>query len=203
MGSLFLTLLQFAAGTLWGFSFSVWAGVTAVLLLAGTMLAAAVPQVLDPIAVEVALRPRRVALWAPITLVVLPAATVALVLTIIGAPLAILLLFGALVGGALGYLGAGLILGDRVLTRAGYVAPPWLACIVGVLLLRLVRLVPVIGGALHLIVALFALAAAAVIARDLAWSWHLRRLPDDVQFRDEGIIEWDPDTGPPPHPPAP
>jgi hypothetical protein len=148
---------------------------------------------IEPVAVEIALRPRRVAKWLGWSVLGWIALVMLFVVTIVGSPIAVLVLFAALLVGGVGYLAAGLIVGDRVargLLNAEL--PSWQAVLIGIALFRLVRLVPYAGGVVHGLVVWVGFAAASALAWDKARSWHARRLPDKVQFRDENIIEWHP-----------
>lgn len=196
-------LLRFAL-TGGDFSISLWIGMTFLLLLVGATLAAVAPKVLDPIAVEVALRPGRILLWIPISLTVLPLTIVLLIYSWVGIPLGATLLITLPFVGGVGYLAMALIAGDRLARAYGRDLPPWGAIAVGIVVFRLVRALPFVGAALHSALWLFGLAAVMAVLWTIARAWHARRMPDREQFRDESLIEWYPpeEPEPPVEPPA-
>ncbi|MCB0879399.1 MAG: hypothetical protein KDC46_10545 [Thermoleophilia bacterium] len=190
---LFVDLGRIALG-LTAFSWLAWAYVTVLLLVVGPVFVQVAPKVVDPPARLLATDPLRVALWLPLSLAVLVFATIALMITIFGAVLAPI---GAIMLGLAGYLSVSRLLGERAmapLLRAD--VPPWLASLVGILLLRLLRLVPIVGALTHSLVAWVGFAAATCIAVRMARQWWRRRLPDAVQFQGETLVEWYPDGDP-------
>ncbi|MCW2924692.1 MAG: hypothetical protein JWM98_2096 [Thermoleophilia bacterium] len=176
------------------FSFLFWAYVTVLLLVCGPVFAQVAPRVVDPPARLIATDPLRVIVWMPLSVLALVAVTVAVFITIIGALL--MPIVGLLVGMA-GYLALARLVGERVLAAwSALTAPPWLAAAVGIVLLRLVRLVPFVGAFAHSLLAWIGFAAATACAVRGAWAWHRRRMPDVVQFRGETLVEWYPDGDP-------
>lgn len=197
---LFVALGRIALG-LTPFSLLLWGYVTVLLLVVGPVFTQVAPKVVDPPARLMATDPVRVTLWMPLSFMVLVGGTVALLITIFGA---LLMPLVAILVGIAGYLAFARLLGERVAGAAGMQAPaPWLASVVGIVLLRLLRLVPVVGAAAHSLVAWVGFAAATCIVVGAAWSWHRRRMPDRVQFRGETLIEWYPDGDPVDGRPAP
>lgn len=191
LGGFFGDLAQLVAGQLTQFSFAIWAAVTLLLLLVAPLLAVVARRVIDPVAVVVGLQPRRIGVWLPGTVIGGPLVIGLFAVSVVGVPIAVLLLFAAALVAGIGYLAVAIVLGDRVARMAGRPVEPWLAMVLGVLLLRALRLVPILGGPVHAIVLLIGLAAGTAVCADLAWSWHRRRLPDEVQFAGEDLIEWD------------
>jgi hypothetical protein len=127
--------------------------------------------------------------------------TIALVITIFGAMLMPIL---AILVGMAGYLAMGRLFGEVTARKLGAgEAPPWLAALIGIAILRLVRLVPILGAAAHSLLVWIAFSAASIATVRMAWSWHKRRLPDAVQFRGETLVEWYPDGDPVDGRPAP
>jgi hypothetical protein len=176
------------------FSWLLWAYVSALLLVVGPVFVQVAPKVVDPPARLVATDPLRVAMWMPLSILVLFAATVLLFITVFGAVLAPLL---ALLLCMAGYLAISRLLGERILHAVlGGDVPPWAAAMVGIALLRLLRIVPVVGGAAHSLVAWVGLAAATCAAWRMTRQHWRRRLPDRVQFRGETLVEWYPDGDP-------
>lgn len=181
-----------------GFEFSVaaWAGMSALLLVAAPIVVRVSAPLIEPIAVDMAVHPARVARWMLLGPVGAALVTVMLVATIVGAPLAIIFLFAAVLAGGAGYVALCLVAGHQLMRMSGHQLPDWQSVIVGVLIARLVRLLPLVGGPLHGIIVWAGFAAAAALSWDAALSWHRRRLPDRMQFPDEEIIEWHPPEQP-------
>lgn len=202
MGELVGSIVRFAV-TGGDFSVAIWLGMTFMLLLLGCTLAAVAPRLLDPVAVEVALRPERVLMWIPISVLGLAVVLTLFAASIIGIPVAALLGVAAPFVGIIGYLAAALILGDRIGHAYGRELAPWIAVAVGVVAFRLVRALPFVGAPLHSVIGLFGFAAVSAVAWDLARSWHARRMPDVEQFQGEQLIEWNPQDAPEPPPPPP
>lgn len=193
MGQLLRDMLAVATGAEWGFSWTVWAGISGLAIVGGLVCATVGQRMLDPVVVLVALRPGRVARWMALVAVASPGAFALLVFSFVGIPLAVLGFFGGLLATGLGYLAIAAVAGDRLARLAGSHPPPWVAMLIGIALLRLLRLVPLhVGAALHTAVIWAAYAAACAAALDLAWSWHRRRMPDHEQFAGEQLIEWHP-----------
>jgi hypothetical protein len=200
MGSLLRDVLSFAAGTGFEFSFVAWALLTLLLAGVGSVMILALPQLFEPMAIEVALRPGRVALWIPISLIAVPLVLLFFMASIVASPLSVVVAFLIAIGTVFGYMSVAYVTGDRITRAAGHELPPVAAFLVGLILIRLIRLIPVIGAFVHSIVVLVALAATCAVGWDLVRSWHKRRLPDDVQFQNERLIEWNPpdENAPPP-----
>jgi len=197
---LFVDIGRIALG-LTPFSFLLWAYVSVVLLLVGPVFVQVAPKVIDPPARLIATDPVRVTIWMPLSLLGSFALTVALIITIFGAMLMPII---AILVGMAGYLALARLVGEQVGRRAGVAeVPPWAAAAIGIVLLRLVRLVPIVGAAGHSLLVWVGFAAAACTTVRLAWSWHRRRMPDVVQFRGETLIEWYPDGDPADGRPAP
>lgn len=172
------------------FSFVVWCLVTGVLLMVGALFVAVARAVVDPIAVVVAVRPGRVLVWMGITVVVAPLLVGLLFATWVAAPLAIVFLFALLLAAGLGIIATALVVGDRALRALGAPHPELASVSVGILVFRLLRLVPLVGPPAWALVVWFSTAAVCAVAFELSLSWHRRRLPDAAQFEGEGPIEW-------------
>lgn len=200
VAQLFVDMGRVALG-LTEFSFFLWAYVSAILLLVGPVFVQVSPQVIDPPARLLATDPVRVTIWMPISVIGLFLVTLFLLITIFGAMLMPIL---AILVGLAGYLAVGRLLGEQLGRAAGLAeVAPWLAAFVGILVLRLVRLVPYVGAPAHSLVAWVGFAAASCTTVAMAWSWYRRRLPDEQQFRGETLIEWYPDGDPVDGRPAP
>lgn len=167
---------------------------TVLLLITGPVFVQVAPKVVDPPARLVATDPVRVVLWMPLSVIALVAVTVAVFITIIGAMLMPII---AILVGLAGYLALARLLGERVwVWVTGAAAAPWVAAVVGIIGLRLVRLVPFIGALAHSLIVWIGFAAASAVTVRAAWAWHRRRMPDIVQFRGETLVEWYPDGDP-------
>ena len=204
MGALFSDVASIALGTEFTFSWIAWAYFTVLVMVVGSVMAVVAGRVLDPMAALAGGRPLRVVKWMVPALIGSMLLVAVSFLTVIFAGIAVVLAFGLLVLGLFGYLALGLVVGDVAvrLLRGGMPLtdegspPPWLAALVGLLLIRLLRIVPFLGGFLHGMAVWFAFTAAFVVAWDVALSWHRRRLPDHIQFEGETLVEWYPDGDP-------
>ncbi len=193
IADLFVDLGRVALG-LTPFSWLLWGYVTVLLLVTGPVFVQVAPKVVDPPARLLATDPVRVAVWLPLSLLTTVCVTLATFVTII-APL-LMPVFVLLVGIA-GYLALGRLVGAQAWRWVADDEPgPWLAALVGILLLRVVRLVPYAGAFAHSLLVWIGFAAATCAATRAAWAWHRRRMPDVVQFRGETLVEWYPDGDP-------
>lgn len=200
IADLFVDIGRVALG-LTPFSLLLWAYVSVLLVLVGPVFVQVAPKVIDPPARLLAADPVRVTIWMPISLIGSFLLTIALIITIFGAMLVPIL---AILVGMAGYLALGRLIGEVVARRFGAGdVPPWLAALVGIALLRLVRLVPILGAPTHSLLIWIGFSAASIATVRMAWSWHKRRLPDAVQFRGETLVEWYPDGDPVDGRPAP
>jgi hypothetical protein len=180
----------------------VWALVTLLLLLVGPLLVTVSPRVIDPAAVLMATQPNRVAAWVGGSLAATFGVVLFLAITIVGAPAAFLVPVWVLLATLAGLFAFAQLAGDRALRAMSVAAPPpWAAAAVGLILFRLVRLVPLIGAPAFSIICWIGYAAVCALAWDRARSWHRRRMPDAQQFAGETLVEWypegDPDDGKP------
>lgn len=140
---------------------AVWVAVTVSLLALGLLLALLFPRAVD--AVDLGWRTGMGGAigWGLLLLVGLPILGVLFAITIVGVPLGVGLLLALALIYATGYVSAGWILGRMV------IKPPTsavLAALVGILILRLVGLIPVVGGIVGALAAAFGLGAIAVAA---------------------------------------
>lgn len=196
MTALFHDVLRFAIGAT-PFSVGIWAGVTVLLLIVGAVMATVAPRLLDPAAVLAITDRRRVLLWMPLSAAIFALLIVFLIVTIIGAPLASIVVVALPIFGGIGYLGTALVLGDRVVVRWLQTSPPpWVAIVVGVSIFRIIRAIPVVGAPAHSLIAWYGLAVITALTWDVCLSWHRRRMPDAEQFAGETLIEWYPDGDP-------
>lgn len=192
MGELLRDVMSFAVGTATQFSLSIWLFMTLLLIGVGVVMILALPQLFEPIAVEIALRPGRVVAWIPISLIGVPLVIALLMATIVAAPLSVVAVFVLAIWTVGGYMSLAYVMGDRIARASGRDVPPYVALIIGLVVIRMLRLLPIIGASLHSLIVLIALAATCAVGWDMLRSWHKRRLPDHVQFRDENLTEWNP-----------
>ena len=168
----------------------IWALVTASLLVLGALAIGATGSFVDAGAVQLITRPRRVALW----MIVGPVATAFVfstaVVTIIGIPLAILVALAALVVGMYGYLSVARAVASGLAGQwsSGLAGLGW--TLAAVVALRMLRLIPAVGGMLHGAIVWIAFGAGMLVMVDRFRSWQARRLPDEEQFPGP-VIEWE------------
>lgn len=95
----------------------------------------------------------------------LPIAAVLILITIIGIPVAFTIWFFLIpIVGFVGFLAAGIWLGDLILARGKGVGHPYLAAFLGTLLLVLAGLIPVFGGMIVTLASLLGGSALALLA---------------------------------------
>lgn len=193
VAELFVDLGKVALG-LTPFSLLLWAYVTVLLLVVGPTFVQVAPKVIDPPARLLATDPVRVAAWMPISVIGSFLLTLFLLITVFGAMLMPIL---AILVGMAGYLAMGRLVGERIGHAIGIAeVAPWLAALLGIGVLRLVRLVPVLGAPAHSLLVWIGFAAASCASVAMARAWYRRRLPDEEQFRGETLVEWYPDGDP-------
>jgi cytoskeletal protein CcmA (bactofilin family) len=138
-----------------------WVIATVSLLLTGLLLLLLAPRAADAI-VRAARSGVGVSIIAGIVLlIVFPLLAIVLLITVVGTPLGIgmLLVFGPLL--AIGYLSSALVLGRRFVKTGGRTA----AFLLGILVLRLIALIPFLGALVSLIATVFGLGAVFVATR--------------------------------------
>ncbi len=143
-----------------------WFGFGLATLIAGLMLAGLAGRQVRKTELVISQEPVPVLIVGLAGLLVVPVLAVLLMISVLGAPLGLGILFGAwpLVA-YLGYLVAGIWIGDWVLARVrpGKVRErPYLASVVGLVLLQLVGLIPVVG-LLSAIASLFGFGAVLLV----------------------------------------
>lgn len=136
-----------------------WVAVTVSLLVLGIVLLALAPAVMAA-AHAVARHDAASALgWGLLIAVGLPVVSVLVMLTIIGIPLGLLGLLSLVLLSALGFV-VGAFTAGRILVKEP--ASPYLAVLVGLALLRVVGLIPVLGGLVTFVASAFGLGALAL-----------------------------------------
>lgn len=125
----------------------IWAGVTLAVLLAGVIFAAVAGRQLKTAGDLIGSQTGPTLLAALLGWIVIPMAMVAALFTLVGIPLGLgYFLFILPVLWFLGYLVAGTLLGRAIVHRTIESERPYLAAVVGLLILQLVGLIPWIGG---------------------------------------------------------
>ncbi len=180
-----------AAFGLGGLSIEIWLLITVGMLVSAAVVLAAMPSWTDAIASEVTLDPARTVRWVLLATAGWAITFTTFVVTIIGIPLAMLVALAVPMVTLGGYVGISQAIAARLVGR-------WDSLLAGIgwtllvlLVLRALRLVPLVGGVLQGVIVWLALAAGTMVTWDLVRSWHARRMPDAEQFP-EGVIEWNP-----------
>ncbi len=191
-------LLRISAGSFVEFSWVIWLLVTAALILVSFILVGAIPRTTSEVAVEHARKPGKSFVWGLACLVLSGLLMSLLVVTVVGIPVAMLVAIYLVCAAIFGYIAVGMVWADRVARLAGSESlNPYLAAVSGVALFRVIRLIPFgIGSIFQALVFVVSVGATTILAWQMAISWYNRRLPDHVQFKDDGVIEWpeDPDA---------
>jgi hypothetical protein len=126
-----------------------WLGTGLATIIAGLLLAGLASRQVRMVEQVISREPALAFLGGLLGLVVFPVAAVLLMVTIVGAPLGLGVLFGLWpLLAYVGYLVAGIWIGEWLLTR--FQAPqarerPYLAAVIGLVLLQLTGLIPVVG----------------------------------------------------------
>lgn len=150
-----------------------WLGVSMVLIAGAVVLAGLGGSLRDRGAAVLMATPGQAAAFGVVTWIAIPMIAAVTFATVVAAPLgfAILLVAGPLLW-LLGYLTAAVALGLRLSNGAVDGRRPYLAAIVGAVLIQVTGLLPVIGGVV--VLAAGVLGAGALVS--LAWSdWRQRR----------------------------
>ncbi|MGI8803294.1 MAG: hypothetical protein ACR2KV_14205 [Solirubrobacteraceae bacterium] len=142
-------------------AFGFWAVVTISFLIGGLLLVLLFPRGADAAVRAVRASRGAVILSGVLLLILLPIVGVVLLITVVGIPLGIglLLLLGPLY--AIAYIASGFLLGRRIIKSGGRVA----AFLVGMLILRVLALIPVAGALISLIATIVGLGALFVASR--------------------------------------
>jgi hypothetical protein len=154
-------------------SLIIWVALTLLFVVLAVLLAALAPQQLHAVSNRMSRRPLPTFGWGLLGLVVIvPIVTVLLVVSIIGLLALIpwgLALFATF---AIGVAAVAVLLGERILGWLGYRGQNLvLAALVGVLVVRLVELIPYVGTAVAGLVAIFGFGAAFMAF----WDWRRER----------------------------
>lgn len=142
--------------------FVVWLAMTVSLLVLGLLLLVFAPRAADVVALAARERSGAAVGWGIGLFLLLPIAAIVALVTLVGIPLGLGILFALGLIYSVGYLASAHIVGRLI------VKPPasrFGAFLVGWLILRIVALIPVLGGLTWLVAAVFGLGAIAVAVR--------------------------------------
>jgi hypothetical protein len=144
-----------------------WVGFGLATIVAGLLLVGLAPRQVRQAEAVITAEPVLVLVTGIVGVIALPIAGILLIITVIGAPLGLGLLLGLLpLMAFVGYLVAGVWIGDWVLRRSSperLHERPYLAAVVGVLILEVVGILPVLAIAMA-IASLFGFGAVIVLA---------------------------------------
>jgi hypothetical protein len=143
------------------FALGFWAVVSISLLLGGLLLLAVAPGAADAVVRTARSSGGTAALLGVALLVGYPVLAALLLVTVVGTPLGVGMLLAFVPILAIGYLASTLALGRRFVKSRGRFA----AFLIGLLILRLVALIPAVGALVSLAAAVFGLGALFVTAR--------------------------------------
>jgi hypothetical protein len=161
--------------------FLFWAAMTIATLVLGLLLLAFAPRAGDAVVAAARARTGAAVGWGIGLFLLLPIAAVLALATLVGIPLGVGVLFALGLIYTLGYLASAHFLGRRIMRPT---SSRYAAFLVGWLILRVLALIPVVGGIVWLVASVFGLGALAVAAR-------------------AGATAEPPVAAPPPLPPAP
>jgi hypothetical protein len=143
------------------FALGFWVITTVSLLLAGLLLLLLAPRAADAIISAARSRTGASIISGIVVLIGFPILAVVLLVTVVGTPLGLgmLLVYAPLL--AIGYLAAALVFGRRLRKSSGRIG----AFLVGLLILRLLALIPILGALISLVATVFGLGAVFVATR--------------------------------------
>ena len=142
-----------------------WVAVTVSLLLLGIVLLALVPAAMTAAYAVAHHQPGPSVGWGVLVAVGLPVVSVLAMLTVLGIPLGIVGLLSLSLLYAMGYVVAALALGRTMVKEP---RSRYLAFVVGLVVLRLVGLVPVLGGLVTFLASAYGIGALAIAGRRAA-----------------------------------
>lgn len=144
-----------------------WVGLTSLVLLLGLLLTAIGRWTLTASAGLITARTAETIVAGVIVAIGLPILIVVLLLTVIGIPIGIALIFVAMALAFAGYVVSGLRLGEALVDAVSSgprVAHPFVAVVVGLLILQLIGLIPILGGLIVLVASIIGSGALALLA---------------------------------------
>ena len=142
-----------------------WIAVTVSLLVLGIVLLALAPAAMAACYAVARGEPGRAIGWGLALAVGLPVASVLVMVTVVGIPLGVVGLLSLALLYATGYVVAALALGRRMVKEP---TRRYLAFLAGLFILRVVGLIPVIGGLVTFVAAAYGLGALAIAGRRAA-----------------------------------
>jgi cytoskeletal protein CcmA (bactofilin family) len=142
-----------------------WVAVTVSLLILGMLLLALAPAAMAAsYAVARAERGRAIG-WGLLVAVALPVVSILVMLTVVGIPLGVIGLLSLALLYAMGYVVAALALGRMIVKEP---TSRFVAFLAGLVILRVVGLIPVIGGLVTFVASAYGVGALAIAARRAA-----------------------------------
>ena len=141
-----------------GIVIGVWLAVTLSIFLLGLVLLLLAPRAFEAIGRAGRSSPGKSLLFGLLTFILLPILALVALVTVIGIPLGFVLLFALVPLYATAYVSTAFILGRRILPNKAKV----LAFLVGLVILRLLALIPFVGGLIGFLALLFGLGAIFV-----------------------------------------
>jgi hypothetical protein len=145
-----------------------WLAVSISLFVLGVLLLALAPRIFPPMLEVARTRVGPVIGWGLAVVIGLPIVCVLVMITVVGIPLGLIGLLSLALVYSVGYIVASLLLGRRLLAEPRSV---YLAFFVGLLILRVVGLVPVLGGLVSVAATVYGVGALFVAA------WRAARAP--------------------------
>jgi hypothetical protein len=138
-----------------------WLAVTVSLFVFGVLLLALVPRIFPPILEVARTRVGPSILWGLIVAIGLPIACGIVMVTIVGIPLGLIGLLSLALLYSLGFVVASFVLGRRLLAEPRSV---YLAFFVGLVILRVIGIIPVLGGLVTLAAVVYGVGALTIAA---------------------------------------
>lgn len=147
----------------WGFNL-IGSMITAIAFATlGALIVLFAPDPTRRVGQAVETRPLETAGVGCLTLIVLPVLVLLFTITIIGIPVALLLLFGAILVGIFGWSAIGLLTGEKILQALKqHEILPVVAVIIGVIVLMVVGQVPLIGWLISLLIVVLGMGAVVL-----------------------------------------
>ncbi len=159
----------------WALWLGWWVAVSISLFVLGVLLLAIAPRIFPPILDVGRTRAGPVIGWGLIIAIGLPIVSVLVMVTLVGIPLGLIGLLSLALLYSVGYVVSALLLGRRLLAEPRHVI---LAFLVGLLILRVVGLIPVLGGLVTAAATIYGVGALTVAA------WRAARGPGVAPPRD-------------------
>jgi hypothetical protein len=147
---------------------ALWVGATVSLLILGLLLLALAPRAMDAIAATWATSKGSSALWGVILLFGLPIGAILVMLTVVGIPFGLGTLLALFLVCSIAYVAASWALGRSIVREP---SSRYLSFLAGFGILRLLGLIPIVGGIISLVVTVFGLGLVGVTV------WRARKEP--------------------------